>query len=332
LIGTSTGGIILSDSIKKKGMGVIVFRSDDVHFDANVIENIATENSFHAGAGFVRERVTDGTQFSRQGFLFFTDTQLNNYSQFLSGMQSLLGNAFSIIGGGSTHETRIRPSFQFYQNNILTQAAVGVLISGHTHIAASSHHGWRPLGKPRFIDRVEDHIIKTIDGRRASFIYEEFFGPQAEQILSGQLHNAGLMYPLGISVEGTNHYLIKNVVNVLPDGSLVCQGTIPVGARVHIMIGNKDSCKQAALDAAVDVQKELGGREPKLILILESVTRLKLLGRMAFQEIKKIKEIFGPHVPIIGLYTNGEFCPFQMNERYKSTLLQNESIVIIGLS
>ncbi|MCK5178452.1 MAG: FIST C-terminal domain-containing protein, partial [Candidatus Omnitrophica bacterium] len=98
------------------------------------------------------------------------------------------------------------------------------------------------------------------------------------------------------------------------------------------MISNKDSCKQAAIDAAEEVKKGLLGKKPKLILIFESMARLKLLGRMAFEEIENIKHIFGESVPIIGMYSNGEICPFQTVEKFKKPYLLNESIVVIAIS
>jgi len=98
------------------------------------------------------------------------------------------------------------------------------------------------------------------------------------------------------------------------------------------MIGNKDSCKQAAFEAAQEAHQNLLGKAPKLIIILESMTRLKLLSRTAFQEVIKIKEVFGLNVPIIGMYANGEICPLQSSERFKKPHLQNESIVILAIS
>ena len=62
------------------------------------------------------------------------------------------------------------------------------------------------------------------------------------------------------------------------------------------------------------------------------MARLKLLGRVAFEEIENITEIFGKKVPLIGMYANGEFSPFQTIEKFKIPYLLNESIVIVAIS
>ncbi len=188
------------------------------------------------------------------------------------------------------------------------------------------------MGKPRIIDKAEGNVIKIISGKKASSLYEEYFGDEVKDLHSNQFDQMSILYPLGIFVEGSNEYLLRNAVDIKPDGSIVCQGDVPEGAEVHIMIGNKESCKQAAMDAAEDAKKGLLGKKPKLIIIFESMARLKLLGRMAFEEIENIRHVFGASVPIIGMYANGEISPFQTVEKFKKPYLLNESIVVLAIS
>ena len=182
------------------------------------------------------------------------------------------------------------------------------------------------------ITQVDGHIIKTIDGKKAYNVYEEYFGQEANNLRLEHLSQIAILYPFGIFVEGSQEYLLRNAVDILNDGSIVCQGDVPEGAQAHIMIANKDSCRQAAVEAAKEAFRNLGGKKAKLIIVIEDMTRLKLLGRMAFHEIQKIKEIFGSDVPLIGMYANGELCPFQSIEKIKKPFFQNESIVILAIS
>jgi len=222
-------------------------------------------------------------------------------------------------------------NFQIFQNNVLTNAATGLIIGGNANIGIGCYHGWRPLGKPRIIDKAEGNVINIISGKKASSLYQEYFGEDFKNLHSNRFDQASILYPLGIFVEGSHEYLLRNAIRVRDDGSIVCQGEVPQGAEVHIMIGNKESCKQAAISAAEDAKKNLLGKEPKLIIIFESMARLKLLGRVAFEEIENITEIFGTQVPLIGMYANGEISPFQTIEKFKKPYLLNESIVILAI-
>ena len=98
------------------------------------------------------------------------------------------------------------------------------------------------------------------------------------------------------------------------------------------MIGNKESCKQAAFEAAVEAQKNLLGKKAQLVIVIESMARLKLLGRGAINEITRIRQVFGEETPIFGMYANGEICPFESVEKIKKPYLQNESIVVLAIS
>ena len=132
--------------------------------------------------------------------------------------------------------------------------------------------------------------------------------------------------------ENSGDYTIRNAIDILSDGSIVCQGEVPVGSEIHLMISSRASAKQAALEATRMALNRLKGQTPKLVFILESITRLKLLGRSAFGEIKQIKEILPPQTPIFGMYGHGEITSYSETGQTLNTNLQNESIVVLAIS
>ncbi len=332
MIGCSTAGIILSQSIETRGIAVLTITSEDMKFGAGCVENIHALDTSQAGAEFAGSCLKDFGKHGRQIFVFFVDSHLKNVSPLLRSLQEVLGSIFPVVGAGSCDDFHFGDSFQIFQDKILKNAATGLIMGGHMQVGVGARHGWRPLGKPRLIDKADRNVIKSIDGKLAYHIYEEYLGEETKGLRSNRLGQTAILYPLGISIEGSKEYLLRNAVDIKQDGSIVCQGDIFQGAEVHLMIGNKDSCKQAAFEAAQEAQQNLLGKAPQLIIILESMTRLKLLGRTAFQEVLKIKEVFGLKVPLIGMYANGEICPLQSNERFKKPHLQNESIVILAIS
>ena len=331
MIGCSTAGIILSNTIETRGIAVLTISSDEMKFGTGSVANLKTQDIHRSGALLARDTLASFGRHARQAFVFFVDGHLENNSLLLKGIQEILGNVFPILGAGSCDNFHFLDTFQIFQDQILTDAATSLIIGGHASVSVGCHHGWRPLGKPRIIDKAEGNIIKVISGKKASNLYEEYFGEEVKDLHSKQFDQMSILYPLGIFVEGSNEYLLRNAVDIKPDGSIVCQGDVPEGAEVHIMIGNKESCKQSAIDAAEDANNGLLGKKPKLVMIFESMARLKLLGRMAFEEIENIKNVFGADVPIIGMYANGEICPFQTVEKFKKPYLLNESIVVLAI-
>ncbi|OGX08614.1 MAG: hypothetical protein A2Z88_01600 [Omnitrophica WOR_2 bacterium GWA2_47_8] len=331
IVGCSTAGILTSNLIATRGISVVALTSDDVHFAIGCIDNITSQDLRMAGNSLAKNVTEHYGQHRRQAFVFFSDGVLTDSSVILKGIQDVFGNAFPIIGAGSCDDFHFKQSHQFCREKTMNNGACGFLIGGHTTIGLGTRHGWKPLGKPRFVDRVEHNVIKTIDGKPAASIYQEYFGEKANNLRSTRLGQMSILYPLGIYLPGEDEYLLRNAVSILADGSIVCQGEIPREAEVHIMLSNKESCIQATMDAAMQAQNNLKGTEPKLVIIFESLARHKLLGRAAFQEIKAIKEVFGYTAPLIGIYTYGEICPTRSLEDIDKMHVQNESITILAL-
>ena len=331
LIGSSTAGIILSDSIETRGLAVLALSSPDIKFGIGSVANINPRDMHSSGTILAKNSVADFGKHGRQIFIFFTNGLLPNNSALLKGVQEVLGNVFPIVGAGSCDDFSFKETFQIFENRILKNSASGLILGGHVNVGVGGRHGWHPLGRPRVLTKVNNNIIVTIDGKMASSLYEEFFAEEAQKLYSTQLARMAILYPLGIYIEESSEYLLRNAIDILPDGSIVCQGEVPEGARVHIMIGSKDSCKEAAKEAALEAHKNLLGKKANLIFVIESMARLKLLGRSAFNEIKEIKEVFGPDTPLIGMYAYGEICPFQSIEPIKKPYLQNESIVVLAI-
>ncbi len=331
LIGSSCAGIILSELISLRGIAILAISSDEMNFGIGQVSDIEASDKREAGAVFAHNATSNFGHHRRQAFIFFIDGLLGDTSPFIKGVQEVFGNVFPVIGAGSIDDFHFKKTYQYFQDKPLSGSATGVLLGGSLRIAVGSKHGWKPLGKPRFITQVKGNIIKTIDDKKAVSIYGEFFGEEAKNLQGSQLTQLAILYPLGIYLSEEKDYLLRNPVEILADGSIVCQGDIPQDAEIHLMIGNKDACRQAAAAAAQEIKDTLAGHAPKLLIIFECLGRQKLLGRGAFGEIQTIKEVLGQNIPIFGMYSHGEISPLSSYEVTKKTYLQNETIVILGI-
>jgi len=332
LLGCSTAGIILSNSVETQGIAVLVVVSDSIKIGIGNVDGINETNVYDGGITLARRCLTDFGKYSRKAIVLFADGSLKNNTPLITGIQDIFGNVFPIVGGASSDTFRFSSTFQIFQDRVYNHSALGLLLGGAVDIGIGTGHGWRPLGKPRIINEAEGNIIKKIDGQIAANLYKQYLGDEFSSLHSNKLSQMAILYPLGILVGEKNEYLLRNAVDILADGSIVCQGDVPEGAEVHIMIGNKESCKNASLEAAEQARQALGGKEPVLIIVFESIARLKLLGRAAYQEIELVKRVFGYDVPIIGMYSNGEFCPFESVGEFKRSSFQNESIVVVAFA
>lgn len=331
IIGCTTTGIITDDSILTNGMAVLSIKSNQIHFGVSGLEHPERDDIRHAGNLLAQQSLKYYGMQTRSAFLSLTDGNIANISPLLQGVQEVLGYAFPIIGGGSCDDFQFQSTYQIIDNKVTKNSAVGLLFGGNIQVGVGASHGWRPLGKPRYVTAVENNVIKTIDNLPASHIYVNYFGMDTNRLHEGHLGQASILYPLGFFVEETGEYLIRKVSKINANGDIVCQGDIPLGGEIHLMIGNKEACKNAVLEAAREAKTNMLGKKPQLIFVFESMARLKLFGRKAIEEVQIIKKIFDPDIPIFGIYTNGEICPMQTKENIKKPFLQNQSIMIMAI-
>ena len=332
LVGSSTGGIILSNGVTNRGIAIIGINSDELRFGVSAIKDINNEDMHYTGFDLARKAAQDLNTSHRELFITFSEGIERNGTQFIRGVKEVLGGGFSVIGAISSDDFKYKKLTQLFQDQILQNAAVGLLIGGPFHLALGCKHSFKPLGKPRIITNMDGPVIRTIDHKAAVDIYKHFLGSEVEELKNMPLNSHAAMYPLGFYQEETGQYLLRNIIDILADGSIVCQEGIPQGAEVHLMISDQESCHNSAIQAAEFVKVSLADRPAKLVLIFESLARHKILGRGAFGEIQAIRNILGVATPLVGMCSYGEIGPFDTLVNIKNIYLHNESILMMAIS
>ncbi len=331
LIGSLTPGIIFADKIEMRGVGIMGIISDEWHFGAASIDKLNQIPLRDAGYNLAQLLLSDHPMPNRNACLYFYDGLRKNGTLMCAGLRDGLGLAMPIVGGIGMDGPQIKHTRHFYQTRILDDAAVALLIGGASVTAIASRQSWKPLGKPRILTEVHGHIIRTIDNQPAASLYENYFLKEGTTLDQGRIHDIRLLYPLGIGTQQPREYLIRNPIDILEDGSIVCQGDIPTGSPVHLMVTDKDDCRQSLYNAALDLREQLFGKQPKFVIVLESFIRRNAMGHSGPQTMNIIRETLGASVPVFGMYTLGEIAPPGSLKNVHATQLLNASLVLLAI-
>ena len=332
LVGSSTGGIILSNGVTNRGIAVAGINSDEMLFGVSAVNDILNQDMHSGGHDLARKATQDLNSTHREAFITFSEGIEKNSTSFIRGVKEALGGVFPVLGAVSSDDFKYKRLSQFFQDQILQHSAVGLLLGGTFRLAVGCRHGFKPLGKPRTVTKVDGYVIRTIDNKPAVDIYKHFLGTEAEGLKNSTLNSHAALYPLGFYLEGPRQYLLRNLIDILQDGSIVCHEGVPLGAEVHLMISNSESCIYSAVEAARSVKASLGDKQAKLVLIFESLARHKILGKTAFSEIQAIKDVLGNNTPILGMCSYGEIGPFGTLNNIKNIYLHNENILIVAIA
>lgn len=329
LIGASGAGEITSLGPYKKAIAVMTLRSDNLRATTGLGESIS-KDARESGRQVAREASGEKGE-KRHIFMMMPDGLMGNGADIVKGAQEILGTSFPIVGGSAGDDFLFQRTYQYYNDRVLRDTVPGVLFSGDITVAIGARHGWRALGKPRVVTRARANVLYEIDDKPAVRIYEEYFGKDAEELREEPLARIAIMYPLGVSVPGEEEYLLRNALRVNKDGSVVCVAELLEGSEVRLMMGNRDSCIEAAKVSARQILDTMGKAKAKVAIVFSSVSRYKLLGRRSRLEIEAIREVLGKDVPLIGFYTFGEQAPLRAEMHVGRTYFHNETVVILAI-
>ncbi len=329
IIGSTGAALITNKGISSYGVGLMLLNSDVITLGTGSTFNINLKSARESGEGFAHQALKNLSSAQRNLALIFCDGLVENGSDMLRGIKDVLGLSFPIVGGSSADNFRFYRTFQYSNTGASSDSLVGTVFAGENIFGIGVRHGWKPLGKPRPITEVKGNVIKKIDGRPAVSIYEDYFSKTRAEI-ERQLIRMSTYYPLGLYVPGETEYLLRNALRIDSDGGLVCQGDASEGAEARIMMGTKEWALDAATQAAEEAKAALANKEIRGALVFESISRVKLLGRLTEKEISRIKDVLGD-VPILGICTYGEQAPLKSLEHYGETYFHNETLAILTI-
>jgi len=333
LLGASSLAIISGVGPLKHGLVIILFSiSEGIYFNADCVKDANKKTTLDAGVELGEKLLYGCKNVHRNLSIIFSNINTTESSSLITGIQEKLGKSFPLVGASIPKGLDHKESPLYFNSEILNNAACGILWGGRLSFNLGIAHGWQALGKPRFVTRSAADTVNEIDGGAAVNLYKEYFAKEIPE-LKKELRRISIFYPLGIRISDKKEYLLRSVLSIRNDGSLVFQGEIPEGSTVRLMISSKESCLASARIAAQTAAKNMGEKKIKFALVLSSLSRYLLLGRQSLQEIKIVREALGKDVPLAGIYTSAEYAPLDfLNDSLGKTYFHNNSIAILTIA
>jgi len=306
LVGCSDSGEITAEGPTSKYVAVIALNTD-LEWTIGIGKG-TDKDSFQAGKE-AAEQVKKKAKAPPSLFLMFLDGLAENGAAAVRGIQEIFGKHFPIMGGSAGDDFAFKKTFQYYNDQVLTNTVIGVGISGKFSFGVGVRHGWEPIGLPMKVTKSKGGVLKELNNQPALRIYEDYFGKKAEELTKEPIARMAYTYPLGMSVKGSPELLIRDVIIANEKGEITCAAEIPEGSEIRLMLGDPDNAIQAAKEAAEGALSQLKGAEPKVIFVFDCMARNKLLGSRIGEEIVAIQSVLGRETPLIGFYTYGEQAP-----------------------
>lgn len=335
LVGSSTSGeIATSGPLKQNSVAVMAIKSPEIKYFVGVGEDITTNP--HLAGKVAAEKVKQQTGEKLKAFMMIPDVLVGNGADIVRGILDSLGAHFPVVGGASGDDFAFKKTYQYVNDKVYSGSVVGLGFTGNFKIGIGVKHGWIPIGEPMKVTKSSGAIIYEINSAPAIKIYENYFGVEESKTLRTEtLAKLAITYPLGMKVVGSDELLIRDPITVDEKGSITCAAEIPEGSEIRLMIGSREEAIKAAKIAAENAVAQLGGSEPKAVILFNCIARNKLFGDKSGEEIDAIREVIGKEVPLIGFYTYGEQAPLGgevKNIEKCNSAFHNETVVICVLA
>lgn len=304
VVGCTNAGAITSDGVEEQAVTVLIVHSDDGAFIPVKVTDIGKDMR-GAGRSFA-EQLKEGAKGEKPTIAFlFSDALAGNGTEMVRGIFDVLGSDFRIAGGAAGDDLNFKKTYQYFNDELLTNAVVGFGITGDIAVAVGAQHGWQPIGASRIATKVEGTKLIELDGKPAFEIYKDYFNERAGDFKKA-LSLAAVTYPLGMKSKGVEELMVRVPLVVGDDGSIICGAEVIEGSEIYLMIGTLASAMDAAKSTVQGLVDLVPDANPRVVFVSDCIARKILFGDRGQEEIAMLKLIGGPQSVIFGFYSYGQ--------------------------
>ena len=314
LSGCSGEGTINGEDADESNFSVVVTAiiSDELQW----INGMAT--GLRADSRAVGQQVAQNLQsdFSSAvtGLFVFPDALAVNFDHFVSGLEGYLSpdRFLPLWGGAAGDDFARRQTYQYYDDEVVSDGVAYVLLTGKVQAAWAVSHGCIPIGNERKVTRCQGNVIYEIDGKPVLEVIKEYI-PDPDLVANWYRYalTRALRFKAPEYFED-EEYIVQGIPRInRDDGSVTIQTEVSEGMSVWFSSRDKEKIATGLDRMAQQIKHQLGDAQPKLVFQFDCASR----GKMMFRDQERTKllgefrQSVGPDAPWVGFYTYGEIGP-----------------------
>ena len=239
--------------------------------------------------------------------LLFTEGTLDRQEEILAGAYSVVGASAPLIGGTSGPCPGLGRSYQLHGREVLTDSAVGAMITSAGPFGIALRHGGRKVGEPMIVTHSVMGDLYTLDDKPALTAYLDRLDAPPEAYTNPDVFTEfNRSRPIGVRRRGGEE--VRHIASApdLRETWLRSRGEVPEGGLIWVMRGDHESTLEAAgaaCEAAIDA---LDGAPPLGLLAFDCISRSRVLGEDGTRQEVELMVKKAQGAPLAGFYTWGE--------------------------
>jgi hypothetical protein len=309
VVGGSTLGIITHDGPDTEfhRVSVCALQSDDFHMTPIMVRGLIGRSG--AAGRELAALIESNSQANIKGlYLFLDGLHAADPDSLLREIELVLPPSTPVFGGTASEPLLWKNTYQFFDDEVLEDAAVGVLFSGKVNIVVTSSHGSQELGAVHEVTKADGARIYEIDNKPAMHLFSELYGTEQKQISAAMAAGVCLGVRAPEGVVGAEKIELRVPLTSLDDGSIIMAAAWPAGTKIYVCQRNGERIIDRADRAAKELAESHKGVQPVVVFHADCVGRsADQVGKdVAFSEVRATIDAFPVGTPWFGAYVYGE--------------------------
>jgi len=288
IVGSTTAGEILDGKMLDKTITISISV-----FEKTVVQSKFYKDDELNDDSFIDKVFDSLVVKNTKVLIIFSDGLKSNGEEIIKKISSKNKNI--IIAGGRAGDNNIfNKTFVFSDNDCSQNGFVAASLSSDIlNIHNDYILYWNTIGQDMVVTNSQDNILNEINHKKVIDIYKHYLGDD----VANTLPNSGIEFPLIFQQDSVP--IARAPVAVLPNGSLLFGGNIPVGTKVKFGFGNVEDIKNKSFERFESIRKH----PAQAIFIYSCSARKALVQKDLEIEFSILKSI----APTSGFFTYGEY-------------------------
>ena len=302
LIGCTTDGEMSSVlGFTEDSISLMVFASDSIEIRAGVGKG-ATLRGKQVGvdaasnAQMALKKCMNEERFA----IMLTDPLNAGVSDIDKGIEEVLGQNFPLIGAATAAHSKQRTTYQFCNDDVITDGVVLLLFAGPIVFSCGIQGGHAPMGGKEEVTSANKNVLYRIGERSALEYFKHYIG---------EPYSLFMNYCLAVYEKDRESFYVRSAPFSDPEtGSVTLNGIVPEGAYVQIGTADKNTCIESCTQSLRIALESYPGSKPSAAILFSCAGRKVMLGTQVIKEFQTVKEYLGD-IPFLGFYSYGEIGP-----------------------
>lgn len=301
VFGATSNGDFIDEEITEDSISILLLDINRDYFSV-FIEEYPQKNYREISRGMAKQALEI---FATPAFLIAGSHIETDAEELLFGFEDVVGKQVNVYGGMAGDGMTFTTQFVFTNGKSSDQGIVALVIDeSKIKIRGIATCGWKPMGTEKTVTKSEGNRLYTIDNIPVLELTKKYSG--LENITPDNNNLAGEIatnFPIQLQREKGAPVMRPGLKVIWEDGSFICSGSIPQGAKVRFSIPPDFDVIEKVV-SGIEGLKETEMQDADAVVMFSCAGRLLSLGPLMSKEIEGVKNVW--NVPMAGMFSNAE--------------------------